>query len=83
MELSQFSQSPYIAVVTELSDLLLNFQGCHTRYYHNYSVSEAENPDAQCQYYAVEVPTYIHVFEPCYVKQELCHYFGCQLCPNQ
>ncbi|KAJ7336318.1 hypothetical protein DFH08DRAFT_706356, partial [Mycena albidolilacea] len=57
-------------------------RGCHTRYYHNYSVSEAENPEAQRQYYAVEVPKYIHVFESCYVEQELCHYFGSQLCLN-
>jgi hypothetical protein len=80
-----FSKSLYCRgrFLFPLSNLLLIFQGCHTRYYHNYSVSDAENPDARRQYYAVEVPKYIHVFESCYVEQELCHYFGSQLCLNQ
>jgi hypothetical protein len=56
---------------------------CHTRYYHNYSIQEAQNTTAQREYYNTEVPNYIHVLESCFVERALCVYFETQLCLSQ
>ncbi|KAJ7353474.1 hypothetical protein DFH08DRAFT_805022 [Mycena albidolilacea] len=54
---------------------------CHTRYYHNYSVKDAEtNPMARQEYYGPQIPEFIHVFESCYVERALCVFFETELC---
>ncbi|KAJ7510392.1 hypothetical protein B0H11DRAFT_1701987, partial [Mycena galericulata] len=52
---------------------------CLTRYYHNYSVTKASEPNAQRVYYKEDVPAFIHVTESCFVEQKLCTYFEAQM----
>ncbi|KAJ7126519.1 hypothetical protein C8R43DRAFT_1134848 [Mycena crocata] len=53
---------------------------CLTRYYHNYSVGHAANPNARREYYKEEdVPTFIHVTETSFVEKQLCIYFEKQM----
>ncbi|KAJ7267708.1 hypothetical protein B0H12DRAFT_1068094 [Mycena haematopus] len=56
-------------------------RSCHTRYYHNYFVSDAGDPNqlAKRQYYSHEVPTFIHFHESSYVEANLCHQFAIQM----
>ncbi|KAJ7367255.1 hypothetical protein DFH08DRAFT_1005692, partial [Mycena albidolilacea] len=54
-------------------------RGCHIRFYHNYYVREASNPDAQREYYFQQVPKYIHVAEATYIELALCHFFTIQM----
>ncbi|KAJ7286256.1 hypothetical protein C8J57DRAFT_1169032 [Mycena rebaudengoi] len=52
---------------------------CFTRFYSNYSVSNASNADAQRVYYTIDIPNIIHVTETCFVERQLCIYFEMQM----
>lgn len=54
-----------------------HFQDCKTRYYSNYSVTAAGEPNAVRKYYN-GVPDYIEVTDHYFVERELCTWFGCQ-----
>nr|GAT54678.1 predicted protein [Mycena chlorophos] len=52
---------------------------CKTRYYYAYSVSDAENVNAEQVYYRDPLP-YIHAGETMYFEADLCEYFELQMC---
>jgi hypothetical protein len=56
---------------------------CFTRFYSNYSVSNASNADAQRVYYTIDIPNIIHVTETCFVERQLCIYFEMQMAVSQ
>jgi hypothetical protein len=58
-------------------------KGCHIRFYHNYYVREASDPNAQREYYFQQVPKYIHVAEATYIELALCHFFTIQMALEQ
>lgn len=51
---------------------------CHTRYYHNYSITNASAPDPQRVYYK-EQSNILHVFEHSFVERDLCHFFEAEM----
>lgn len=58
---------------------ILRYTDCHTRFYHNYSVADASQPDARRTYYAGIIPEFIHVTETAYVECALCLYFEAEM----
>ncbi|KAJ7612433.1 hypothetical protein DFH06DRAFT_1484842 [Mycena polygramma] len=52
---------------------------CHTRYYHNYFVTQAGAPGARREYYSEKVPAFLHVSESAYIESDLCRQFGIQM----
>ncbi|KAJ7612384.1 hypothetical protein DFH06DRAFT_1345128 [Mycena polygramma] len=58
-------------------------RGCHTRYYNNYFVRDAKQPNARREYYSKDPPLLLHVHESTYVDTELCRYFSIQMSQSQ
>ncbi|KAJ7221442.1 hypothetical protein GGX14DRAFT_353507, partial [Mycena pura] len=54
-------------------------RSCHTRYYPNYFVRNAENTTACREYYDSSVPEFIHVTESSFAERKLCVYFEMQM----
>ncbi|KAJ7623919.1 hypothetical protein DFH06DRAFT_1340239 [Mycena polygramma] len=52
---------------------------CHTRYFHNYFVQEAQKPTAVREYYTSSVPEFIHVTTASFVESKLCVYIEMQM----
>ncbi|KAJ7440907.1 hypothetical protein B0H11DRAFT_1750236, partial [Mycena galericulata] len=54
-------------------------RSCHTRYFPNYFVHEAEKATARREYYDSAVPEYIHVTTTSYLERQLCAYIELQM----
>jgi hypothetical protein len=52
--------------------------GCHTRYYHDYSIQHAAQPNARRKYYG-QIPDYIHIAEHSFMERTLCVHFEMQM----
>ncbi|KAJ7578705.1 hypothetical protein C8J56DRAFT_1060151 [Mycena floridula] len=59
-------------------------RGCFTRYYLNYSVTNADDPQAQRVYYKTgTIPRFLHVTEKSFVEAELAVFFETQMAFQQ
>lgn len=56
---------------------------CNTRFYHNYKIQRASDPNACRQYYSQEIPNFIEVSDHTYVDTNFCDWLRMEIAINR